>query len=78
MTQTESNQEVTKMTDKHAAEYSKDVWWGCKLICVSCRNCSYNNIAKSIGLLDKIAIFDCTGIFHTSKSFCDRRPLKSK
>ena len=27
VTQTESNQEVTKMTDKHAAEYSKTVCW---------------------------------------------------
>ena len=27
VTQTESNQEVTKMTDKHAAEYSKAVRW---------------------------------------------------
>ena len=27
VTQTESNQEVTNMTDKHAAEYSKAVCW---------------------------------------------------
>ena len=30
---------------------------GRKVICVSCINCSYNNIARSIGLLDKMAIF---------------------
>ena len=47
-----------KMTDKHAAEYSKAVCWG-----VRCRNCSYNKIAIGIGLLDKIAIFVCTGKF---------------
>ena len=30
MTQTESNQEVTKMTDNHAAEYYKNYVLGCK------------------------------------------------
>ena len=63
VTQTESNQEVTKKglismllsTQKLALEY--------KLICVRCRNCSYNKIARSIGLLDKIASFVYTGKF---------------
>ena len=33
---------------------------GRKVICVRCINCSYNNMAKDIRLLDKIAIFVCT------------------
>ena len=49
---------------------------GCNFICVRLRNCSYNKIARSIGLLDKIAILFVHVNFHTSKSFCDRRPLK--
>ena len=40
-----------------------------------CKNCSYINIARSIGHLDKIAILFVQVNFHTSKSFCDRRPL---
>ena len=60
--QTESNQEVTKMTVKHAAEYSKTLCWDI-LIRVRCINYSYNNIARSVGLLDEIAIFVCTGKF---------------
>ena len=51
-----------KMTDKHAAEYSKAVL-GCKLICVRFKKCSYNKIARSIGLLHKIVIFVGTGKF---------------
>ena len=51
------------MIDKHAAEYSKAVFWDVKLICVRCRNCSYYKKARSIGLLDKIAICVCTGKF---------------
>ena len=34
---------------------------GCKIICVRCINYSYNNIDRSISILDKIAIFVCTG-----------------
>ena len=49
-----------KVTDKHAAEYSKTIL-GCKLICVRCIKCSYNSIARSI--LEKIAILVCTGKF---------------
>ena len=45
------------MNDKHAAEYSKNCMLGHKVVCVSCINCSYNNIAKGIRLLDKMAIF---------------------
>ena len=40
-------------TDKHAVDCSKAVCWGRKVIYVSCINCSYNNVAKSIRLLDK-------------------------
>ena len=48
----------------------KNCMVGHKLIRVRCINCSYNNIARSTGLLDKIAIFVCTGkVSHTSKSF---------
>ena len=50
---------------------------GCKLICVRCRNCLYNKIARSIGLLHKIDIL-FVQVFHTSKRFCDRRPLNSE
>ena len=35
--------------------------YGCKVICVRCINCSYNNIAKGICIHDKIAIFVYTG-----------------
>ena len=51
----------SKTTDKHAADCSKAVCWGRKVICVICINCSYNNIAKGIHLIDKIAIFVYTG-----------------
>ena len=34
-----------------------------------CMNCSYNNMAKGIGLLDKRPICVYTGKFHTSKAF---------
>ena len=43
----------SKKTDKHAADSSKAVCWGCKVIYVRCINCSYNNVAKGIRLLDK-------------------------
>ena len=45
----------TKMTDKHAADGSKAVCWGRKVIHVRCLHCSYNNLAKGIRLLDKKA-----------------------
>ena len=45
------------MANKHAAECSKAVCYDCKFICVRCRICSTNKIAKSIGVLDKIAVF---------------------
>ena len=46
-----------KMTDKNAAELGRN------LIPVRCKNRSYNNITRSIGLLDKIVIFVCTDKF---------------
>ena len=36
---------------------SKTTDKGCRVIYVRCINCSYNNVAKSIRLLDKNAIF---------------------
>ena len=48
----------SKKTDKHA-DCSKAVCWGGggKVIYVKCINCSYNNMAKGIRLLDKKSIF---------------------
>ena len=48
-------------TDKHAADCSKAVCWGCKVIYMRCINCSYDNMAKDIRLLDKKAFFVYTG-----------------
>ena len=48
----------SKKTDKHAADCSKAV-----LIYVRCISCSYNNVTKSIRLLDKKAILVYTGKF---------------
>ena len=62
-TQTELNRQVTKRTDKHAVLALKRGIVGCKIIRVRCTTCSYNTIATSIGLLDKITIFVCTGKF---------------
>ena len=58
-TQTELNRQVTK-TDLHAVLALKKGILGCKIICVRCTKLSYNNIATSIELLDKITIFVCT------------------
>ena len=38
----------SKKTDKHAADFSKAVCWGRKVIYVRCINCSYNNMAKGL------------------------------
>ena len=46
----------SEKTVKHAANCSKAVCWG-----VKCINCSYNNVAIGIRLLDKKAIFVYTG-----------------
>ena len=56
-----SNQEVTKKTDKHAVDCSKAVCWGRRVIYARFINCSYNNVAKGIRLLDKKAFFVYTG-----------------
>ena len=68
MTQTESNQKVTK-TDNHAAGYYKNYVLGCKLICMRFINSLYNKIVRSIALLDNIAILFVQVNFHTSQSF---------
>ena len=58
--------------------------FACKSICVRCINCSYNNIARRIGLLDKIVIFVYTGNFSYKRALRALRafeigePLKSK
>ena len=49
-----------------------------KVIYVRCINCSYNNVAKGICLLDKKAIFVYTEKNHASKSFLKIYPLKDK
>ena len=51
----------SKKTDKHAADCSKAVCWGRKVIYVRCINCSYNNVAKGIRLIDKKVSFVYTG-----------------
>ena len=42
----------SKKTDKQAADCSKAVCWGRKVIYVTCISCSYNNVAKGIRLLE--------------------------
>ena len=49
---------------------------GRKLICLRCINCSYNNIAKGIRLLDKIAIFVHRGFLIQVRDFESSIPLK--
>ena len=53
----------SKETDKHAADCSKAVCLGRKVIYLRCISCSYNNVAKGIRLLDKKAIHVYTGQF---------------
>ena len=47
----------SKETDKCAADYSKAVCWGVKVINVICINCSYNSEAEGFPLLDIKAFF---------------------
>ena len=47
----------SKKTGKHAVDCSKAVCWERTINYVRCINCSYNNVAKSISLLDKKYIF---------------------
>ena len=58
----------SKKTDKHAADCSKVVL-GRKVIYVRCISCLYNNVAKSIRLLDKKQFLLIQENFHASKSF---------
>ena len=51
----------SKKTDEHAADCSKAVNRGRKVIYVRNINCSYNNVTKGIRLLDKKSIFVYTG-----------------
>ena len=52
--------------------------FGRKVIYVRFINCSYNNVAKGIRLLDKKAIFVYTGKIHARKSFLkDLYPLSN-
>ena len=44
----------SRKTDKYAVDCSKAVCWGV-VIYARCINCSYNNVAKGIRLLDKKA-----------------------
>ena len=52
----------SKKTDKHAANCSKAVFFGRKVIYVRCVSCLYNNVTN-IRLLDKKAILVYTGKF---------------
>ena len=47
--------------EKILSKIAKNIFIPEILICVKCINCSYNNTARNIGLLDKFAIFVCTG-----------------
>ena len=53
----------SKKTDKHAAGLLKSCMLGRKVIYVRCISFLYNNVTKSIRLLDKKAILVYTGIF---------------
>ena len=59
----------SKKTDKHAVDCSKAVCWGRKVIYARFKNCSYNNVAKGIRLLDKKAVSLIQEKVHASKSF---------
>ena len=50
---------------------------GREVIYVRCINCSYNNVAKGIRLLDKKARFVTHEKCHASKSFWKIYPFKS-
>ena len=50
----------SKITNKHAAECSKAAHLAVDPF-LRCKNCSYNDIVRSKSLLDKTAIFVCTG-----------------
>ena len=71
----------SKKTDKHAADCSKAVYWGRKVIYVRCIKCSCNNVAKGIRLLDKkTTTFFCLyrKNFMQVTAFEDLYPLKIK
>ena len=59
--QTVSNQEVTLKGLLACCGLLKSCILGRKVIYVRCINCSYNNVAKCIRLLDKNAFFVYTG-----------------
>ena len=65
----------SKLTVKHNAEYSKTEYLGIILSLII--NCSYNNIARNISLLDKIVIFVFLRyIFIQVRAFEIGEPLK--
>ena len=51
------------MTDKHTAEHYKTVCLGISWPVCDVYICSYINIARSINILDRYAIFDFTAKF---------------
>ena len=59
----------SKKTDKHAVDCSKNCMLGRKVINVRCINCSYNNVAIGIHLLDNFFFLFIQEKFHASKSF---------
>ena len=59
----------SKKTDKFAGDCSKAVCLGLKVTYVRCISCSYNNVPKSICLLDKKQFMFIQENFHASKSF---------
>ena len=62
----------SKKTAKHADDCSKAVFWGCRMIYEKCINCSYNNVDKSIRLLDRKK----TNFVNTGKNSCKKELLK--
>ena len=60
---------MSKLADKYADDCSKAVCWGRKVIYMRCINCSYNNVAKGIRLLDIKAFLFIQEKNHASKSF---------
>ena len=52
-----------KMTDKHSAEYSKAVCWDVNLSVRDAKIVHTTKFPRSIGLLYKIAMFNCTDKF---------------
>ena len=76
--QTVSNQEVTLKRLISMLRIAPKLYVGGKVIYARCINCSYNNVAKGIRLLNEKAFLFIQERFHASKSFSKIYPLKIK